>query len=122
MVERQQEMSGAIELDLSEVSIAEMGLACAVHPEFICVCLCVQVMCVQVGGLSRRLHRHVDLNRLQDVALCWWNVDAASEDAWPWTSADTHRNNLVLISCSPTEGLKVHMHTQTCKQKTIACI
>ncbi|KAM6915894.1 WD repeat-containing and planar cell polarity effector protein fritz homolog [Xenentodon cancila] len=73
----------------------------------------IKVMCVEVSGLDRRLHRHVDVNRLQDFALCWWNVDDPSEAVWPWASADTDRHNLTLISCSPTEGLKVLTSVQT---------
>ncbi|XP_061600986.1 WD repeat-containing and planar cell polarity effector protein fritz homolog [Cololabis saira] len=73
----------------------------------------IKVMCAEVSGMDRRLHRHVDVNRLQDLALCWWKRDDPSEDAWPWTSADKHRNNLVLISCSPAEGLKVVTSVQT---------
>uniref|UniRef100_A0A3Q0S1I6 WD repeat containing planar cell polarity effector n=1 Tax=Amphilophus citrinellus TaxID=61819 RepID=A0A3Q0S1I6_AMPCI len=58
---------------------------------------CVQVMCVEVGGGGHRVHRHVGLNIVQDVALCWWNQDESSEDLWPWTPTDTHRNNLPLF-------------------------
>lgn len=68
---------------------------------------------MELGGCGRRLHRHVGLNSVQDVVLCWWNQDESSEELWPWTPTDTHRNNLVLISCSPAEGLKVYMHTHT---------
>lgn len=75
------------------------------------VCFHVQVVCVAVSGRGRRLHRRVGLNRLQDVALCWWNLDEPGEELWPWTPENTHRNNLVLLSCSPTEGLKVQTHT-----------
>ncbi|XP_039855988.1 WD repeat-containing and planar cell polarity effector protein fritz homolog isoform X2 [Simochromis diagramma] len=74
----------------------------------------IKVVCVELGGCGRRLHRHVGLNSVQDVALCWWNQDESSEELWPWTPTDTHRNNLVLISCSPAEGLKVlsSVHTE----------
>ncbi|XP_037530570.1 WD repeat-containing and planar cell polarity effector protein fritz homolog [Nematolebias whitei] len=68
------------------------------------------VVCVEVGRSSRR-HRHVGLNRLQDVALCWWNLDEPSEELWPQT--DTHRNNLFLIGCSQAEGLKVLCSVRT---------
>lgn len=76
-----------------------------------CVCVFLfQVVCADVGAPGRRLRRHVDLNRLQDLALCWWKLDEPGEEPWPWTPTDMHRNNLVLLSCSPTEGLKVN-HT-----------
>ncbi|XP_030603895.1 WD repeat-containing and planar cell polarity effector protein fritz homolog isoform X2 [Archocentrus centrarchus] len=73
----------------------------------------IKVVCVEVGGGGRRVHRHVGLNIVQDVALCWWNQDESSEDLWPWTPTDTHRNNLVLISCSAAEGLKVLSSVRT---------
>ncbi|XP_015244911.1 PREDICTED: WD repeat-containing and planar cell polarity effector protein fritz homolog [Cyprinodon variegatus] len=73
----------------------------------------IKVMCAEVGGPSRRLHRHVALSRLQDMALCWWKLDELSEGLWPWSPTDTHRNNLFLISCSPTEGLKVLCSVRT---------
>lgn len=75
------------------------------------VCFHVQVACVEVTGRGRRLRRRVGLNHLQDVALCWWNLDEPGEELWPWTPSNTHRNNLVLLSCSPAEGLKVDTHT-----------
>ncbi|XP_023271489.1 WD repeat-containing and planar cell polarity effector protein fritz homolog [Seriola lalandi dorsalis] len=73
----------------------------------------IKVVCAEVSGWGRRLHRHVCLNRLQDVALCWWNLDEPGEELWPWTPTNTHRNNLVLLSCSPAEGLKVLSSVQT---------
>ncbi|XP_069000322.1 WD repeat-containing and planar cell polarity effector protein fritz homolog isoform X1 [Embiotoca jacksoni] len=73
----------------------------------------IKVVCVEVSGRGRRLHRHVGLNRLQDAALCWWNLDEPGEELWPWTPTNTHRNNLVLISCSPAEGLKVLTSVRT---------
>ncbi|XP_008300856.1 WD repeat-containing and planar cell polarity effector protein fritz homolog, partial [Stegastes partitus] len=73
----------------------------------------IKVMSVEVGGRGRRLHRHVSLNRLQDVALCWWNLDEPGEEPWPWTPTNTQRNNLALLSCSPTEGLKVLSSVRT---------
>ncbi|XP_062256968.1 WD repeat-containing and planar cell polarity effector protein fritz homolog isoform X2 [Platichthys flesus] len=73
----------------------------------------IKVVSVDVGSRGCRLHRRVALNRLQDVALCWWNSDEAGEELWPWSPTDTHRNNLVLLSCSPTEGLKVLSSVRT---------
>ncbi|XP_047460029.1 WD repeat-containing and planar cell polarity effector protein fritz homolog isoform X2 [Mugil cephalus] len=73
----------------------------------------IKVVCVEVSGRGRRLQRHVGLNRLQDVALCWWNLDETEEELWPWTPTNTQRNNLALISCSPTEGLRVISSVRT---------
>ncbi|XP_060943550.1 WD repeat-containing and planar cell polarity effector protein fritz homolog [Limanda limanda] len=73
----------------------------------------IKVVSVEVGSRGCRLHRRVALNRLQDVALCWWNLDEAGEELWPWSPTDTHRNNLVLLSCSSTEGLKVLSSVRT---------
>ncbi|XP_071761425.2 WD repeat-containing and planar cell polarity effector protein fritz homolog [Centroberyx gerrardi] len=73
----------------------------------------IKVVCVEVCGGGRRLVRRVGLNRLQDVALCWRNLDDPSEDLWPWAPTHTHRNNLLLLSCSPAEGLKVLNSVQT---------
>ncbi|XP_074532022.1 WD repeat-containing and planar cell polarity effector protein fritz homolog isoform X2 [Halichoeres trimaculatus] len=73
----------------------------------------IKVVCIDVNGRHRRLHRHVSLNHLQDMALCWWNLEESSEELWPWTPTKTHKNNLVLLSCSPTEGLKVLSSVRT---------
>ncbi|XP_033956674.1 WD repeat-containing and planar cell polarity effector protein fritz homolog isoform X2 [Pseudochaenichthys georgianus] len=68
----------------------------------------IKMVSVEVSGRGgRRLSRRLALNRLQDVALCWWDSEEPSEELWPWTPTNTHRNNLVLLSCSPAEGLKV---------------
>ncbi|XP_059215152.1 WD repeat-containing and planar cell polarity effector protein fritz homolog isoform X2 [Centropristis striata] len=67
----------------------------------------IKVVCVEGSGRGRRLRRRVAINRLQDVALCWWDLDEPDEELWPWTPTNTHRNNMVLLSCSPAEGLKV---------------
>ncbi|XP_041866585.1 WD repeat-containing and planar cell polarity effector protein fritz homolog isoform X2 [Melanotaenia boesemani] len=73
----------------------------------------IKVECVEVGGWGRRIHRNVRLNHLQDVAICWWNLDEPGEDLWPWTPTETNRNNLVLISLSPIEGLKILSSVRT---------
>ncbi|KAM9847750.1 WD repeat-containing and planar cell polarity effector protein fritz homolog [Aulostomus maculatus] len=73
----------------------------------------IKVVTVEVTGQGRRLPRRVGLNHLQDMALCWWNQDESDEELWPWTPTTTHRNNLVLLSCSPTEGLKVLSSTKS---------
>lgn len=73
--------------------------------------LSLQVTCLDLGqGQGRRLRRRVCWNPLQEVALCWWDLDEWAEEAWPWSPAHSQRNNLVLLSCSPTEGLKVGVY------------
>ncbi|XP_011482487.1 WD repeat-containing and planar cell polarity effector protein fritz homolog isoform X1 [Oryzias latipes] len=66
----------------------------------------IKLVSVEVGG--QKLHRRVALNRLQDVALCWWSQSA--EDTW---TSDVLRPNLVLICCSAPEGLQVLSSVQT---------
>ncbi|XP_062319432.1 WD repeat-containing and planar cell polarity effector protein fritz homolog [Osmerus eperlanus] len=72
----------------------------------------LKVVCADLrGGSPRRLGRRVGLNCLQDVAVCWWPlVSSSSAELWPWTpTSHTHtdRANLLLLSCSATDGLKV---------------
>ncbi|XP_054455707.1 WD repeat-containing and planar cell polarity effector protein fritz homolog isoform X3 [Anoplopoma fimbria] len=67
----------------------------------------IKVVCVEPSGRGRRLRRRVGFNRLQDLAFCWWDLDEPGDEPWTWTPTNTHRNNLVLLSCSPAEGLKV---------------
>uniref|UniRef100_H3CWU4 WD repeat containing planar cell polarity effector n=1 Tax=Tetraodon nigroviridis TaxID=99883 RepID=H3CWU4_TETNG len=64
------------------------------------------------SGQGRRLRRRVCLNRLQDVAVCWWNL-AEPDVLWPRTPGDVQRSHLVLLSCSPTDNLKVLCSVQT---------
>ncbi|XP_045554636.1 WD repeat-containing and planar cell polarity effector protein fritz homolog [Salmo salar] len=70
----------------------------------------LKVACVEVRGPpGRRQGRRVDLNCLQDVAVCWWSLANTNDELWPWNPSHTHteRDNLALLSCSSTEGLKV---------------
>ncbi|KAM6956178.1 WD repeat-containing and planar cell polarity effector protein fritz homolog [Aplochiton taeniatus] len=77
----------------------------------------IKVVCVELrgGGVARRLARLVELNWQQDVAVCWWPLAKPSEELWPWAPCHTHthHSNLVLLSCSPTEGLKVLSSVRT---------
>ncbi|XP_072293288.1 WD repeat-containing and planar cell polarity effector protein fritz homolog [Eucyclogobius newberryi] len=66
-----------------------------------------KLFCVELSGPGSGLHRRITLNRQQDVALCWWSQDECEEELWPWSPTDAHRNNLVLLNCSPTDGLKI---------------
>ncbi|XP_036816919.1 WD repeat-containing and planar cell polarity effector protein fritz homolog isoform X4 [Oncorhynchus mykiss] len=70
----------------------------------------LKVVCVEVRGpAGRRQGRRVDLNCLQDVAVCWCSLTNTNDELWPWNPSHTHtdRDNLVLLSCSSTDGLKV---------------
>uniref|UniRef100_A0A6D2XQE4 WD repeat containing planar cell polarity effector n=1 Tax=Takifugu rubripes TaxID=31033 RepID=A0A6D2XQE4_TAKRU len=67
----------------------------------------IKVVCVDPSAQGRRLCRHVDLNHRQDVAVCWWSLAEPDEELWPWTHTDVQRSNLVLLSCSATDELKV---------------
>lgn len=49
------------------------------------------------------------LNHRQDVAVCWWSLVEPDEELWPWTHTDVQRRNLVLLSCSATDELKVKL-------------
>ncbi|XP_028983321.1 WD repeat-containing and planar cell polarity effector protein fritz homolog isoform X2 [Betta splendens] len=73
----------------------------------------MKVVHVEVSGRRPQLHRRVALNRPQDVALCWWNLDEPSEELWPWAPTHTQPNNLTILSCSPAEGLKVVSSVRT---------
>ncbi|XP_028845506.1 WD repeat-containing and planar cell polarity effector protein fritz homolog isoform X2 [Denticeps clupeoides] len=65
------------------------------------------------GGAGRCLGRHVGLNRLQDVAICWW--PALNEEARPWSPlpSETDRANLVLLGCAAAPGLKILSSVRT---------
>ncbi|KAK7930883.1 hypothetical protein WMY93_007278 [Mugilogobius chulae] len=67
----------------------------------------IKLFCVELSGQGRRLHRRVAVSRQQDLAVCWWSQEESEEELWPWSPSDAHKNNLVLLNCSPTDGLKV---------------
>ncbi|XP_061546900.1 WD repeat-containing and planar cell polarity effector protein fritz homolog [Phycodurus eques] len=73
----------------------------------------IKVTSVEVAGWARRIHQGVALNRREDVALCWWRSGEHEEEVWPWTPLNMHRNNLVLLACLPSEGLKLVSSMQT---------
>lgn len=75
---------------------------------FVCLLafLSLQLVCVDPSGQGRRLCRRVGLSRLQDVAVCWWNT-AEPDDEWPWSPVDVQQCNVVLLSCSTSDNLKV---------------
>ncbi|NXA40800.1 FRITZ protein, partial [Eudromia elegans] len=52
------------------------------------------------GPEGRRMKRHLAINCIQDMVICWWS--AASDGAWPWSpiSCERDRANLVLLGCA----------------------
>ncbi|NWY06135.1 FRITZ protein, partial [Nothoprocta ornata] len=52
------------------------------------------------GPEGRRMKRHLAINCIQDMVLCWWS--AASDGAWPWSpiACDRDRANLLLLDCA----------------------
>ncbi|XP_068088454.1 WD repeat-containing and planar cell polarity effector protein fritz homolog isoform X2 [Hyperolius riggenbachi] len=54
------------------------------------------------GPKGRHLNRHLTINSVQDLAVCWWPVP--EDDVWPWTpvTSEKDRANMVLLGCSST--------------------
>ncbi|XP_068925093.1 WD repeat-containing and planar cell polarity effector protein fritz homolog isoform X2 [Petaurus breviceps papuanus] len=52
------------------------------------------------GPVSRKIVRHLAINCIQDMAICWWEI--ASDDVWPWSpiSSEKDRANLFLLACN----------------------
>ncbi|XP_027721094.1 WD repeat-containing and planar cell polarity effector protein fritz homolog [Vombatus ursinus] len=52
------------------------------------------------GPISRRIVRHLAINCIQDMVICWW--ETASDDVWPWSpiSSEKDRANLFLLACN----------------------
>lgn len=46
------------------------------------------------------MKRHLAINCMQDLAICWWS--AAIDGAWPWSpiSCERDRANLLLLGCA----------------------
>ncbi|KFU86478.1 WD repeat-containing and planar cell polarity effector protein fritz, partial [Chaetura pelagica] len=53
-----------------------------------------------LGPEGRRMKRHLAINRVQDMVICWWS--ATSDGAWPWSpiSCERDRANLLLLGCA----------------------
>ncbi|NXG03939.1 FRITZ protein, partial [Sakesphorus luctuosus] len=53
-----------------------------------------------LGPEGRRMKRHLAINCVQDMVICWWS--AASDGAWPWSpiSCERDRANLLLLGCA----------------------
>ncbi|XP_019372143.1 PREDICTED: WD repeat-containing and planar cell polarity effector protein fritz homolog isoform X1 [Gavialis gangeticus] len=52
------------------------------------------------GPENRRMKRHLAINCMQDMIICWWS--ATNDGAWPWSPMSSERNraNLLLLSCA----------------------
>ncbi|KFP76455.1 WD repeat-containing and planar cell polarity effector protein fritz, partial [Acanthisitta chloris] len=53
-----------------------------------------------LGPEGRRMKRHLAINCMQDMVICWWS--ATSDGAWPWSpiSSERDRANLLLLGCA----------------------
>ncbi|XP_026700052.1 WD repeat-containing and planar cell polarity effector protein fritz homolog isoform X3 [Athene cunicularia] len=53
-----------------------------------------------IGPESRRMKRHLAVNSMEDMIICWWS--ATSDGAWPWSpiSCERDRANLLLLGCA----------------------
>ncbi|XP_058134649.1 WD repeat-containing and planar cell polarity effector protein fritz homolog isoform X2 [Dasypus novemcinctus] len=52
------------------------------------------------GPINRTAERHLAINCVQDMVVCWWPLD--SDEAWPWApiSSEKNRANLLLLGYS----------------------
>ncbi|KAM8945460.1 WD repeat-containing and planar cell polarity effector protein fritz homolog [Pelodytes ibericus] len=52
------------------------------------------------GPRGRQLNRHLTINCIQDLVICWWPVPA--DDVWPWSpvSSEKDKANCVLLGCT----------------------
>ncbi|KAM9804257.1 WD repeat-containing and planar cell polarity effector protein fritz homolog [Neosynchiropus ocellatus] len=65
----------------------------------------IQVSYVEVTRSG--LQQHLALNRLHDMAVCWWNLEEPGGEMWPWSATTKERDNLLLLSCSHDKTLKI---------------
>ncbi|XP_005425840.1 WD repeat-containing and planar cell polarity effector protein fritz homolog isoform X1 [Geospiza fortis] len=64
-------------------------------------CLDSKISYVDIlGPEGRRMKRHLAINCMQDLVICWWS--ATSDGAWPWSpiSCQRDRANLLLLGCA----------------------
>ncbi|XP_065595663.1 WD repeat-containing and planar cell polarity effector protein fritz homolog [Cyrtonyx montezumae] len=64
-------------------------------------CLDFKISYIDIPGPEgRRMKRHLAINCMQDMAICWWS--ATSDGAWPWSpiSCERDRANLLLLGCA----------------------
>ncbi|XP_074845491.1 WD repeat-containing and planar cell polarity effector protein fritz homolog [Carettochelys insculpta] len=52
------------------------------------------------GSPSIRIKRHLSINSVQDMVLCWWSL--TNDGAWPWSpiSSEKDKANLLLLGCA----------------------
>ncbi|XP_035751203.1 LOW QUALITY PROTEIN: WD repeat-containing and planar cell polarity effector protein fritz homolog [Egretta garzetta] len=64
-------------------------------------CLDFKISYIDIlGPEGRRMKRHLAINCMQDMVICWW--PATSDGAWPWSpiSCERDRANLLLLGCA----------------------
>ncbi|NWI10771.1 FRITZ protein, partial [Crypturellus soui] len=64
-------------------------------------CLDVKISYTDIPGPEgRRMKRHLAINCIQDMVICWWST--ANDGAWPWSpiSCERDRANLLLLGCA----------------------
>ncbi|XP_030345047.1 WD repeat-containing and planar cell polarity effector protein fritz homolog isoform X2 [Strigops habroptila] len=64
-------------------------------------CLDFKISYIDIlGPEGRRMKRHLAINSVQDMVICWWS--ATSDGAWPWSpiSCERDRANLLLLGCA----------------------
>ncbi|XP_050172611.1 WD repeat-containing and planar cell polarity effector protein fritz homolog isoform X2 [Myiozetetes cayanensis] len=64
-------------------------------------CLDLKISYIDIlGPEGRRMKRHLAINCMQDMVICWWS--ATSDGAWPWSpiSCERDRANLLLLGCA----------------------
>ncbi|NXI63629.1 FRITZ protein, partial [Anseranas semipalmata] len=76
-------------------------------------CLDVKISYIDIPGPEgRRMKRHLAINCMQDMVICWWS--ATSDGAWPWSpiSSERDRANLLLLGCAHGK-LEVQSYVRT---------
>ncbi|XP_062427221.1 WD repeat-containing and planar cell polarity effector protein fritz homolog [Rhea pennata] len=64
-------------------------------------CLDFKISYIDIPGPEgRRMKRHLAINYMQDMVICWWS--ATNDGAWPWSpiSCERDRANLLLLGCA----------------------
>ncbi|XP_064366197.1 WD repeat-containing and planar cell polarity effector protein fritz homolog isoform X2 [Dromaius novaehollandiae] len=64
-------------------------------------CLDFKISYIDIPGPEgRRKKRHLAINCMQDMVICWWS--ATNDGAWPWSpiSCERDRANLLLLGCA----------------------
>ncbi|NXG13011.1 FRITZ protein, partial [Grallaria varia] len=64
-------------------------------------CLDLKISYIDIlGPEGRRMKRHLAINSMQDMVICWWS--ATSDGVWPWSpiSCERDRANLLLLGCA----------------------